>query len=331
MFRKKRTFGVPFSPGFSASRNIGSPDVTLDTQTGYKRYEKSLVALVQENKELTLNQLVGVRLRPIIKTWDDEYKAFNDKSNDIVDLQKLQEAHGLALKSHKAYAQINRCTKHFPSLQLKKKQNKGFGVSIVYNCSQCKFVSEPSKLYDCDSSGACLTNVQAGIALSKTALKPTDAHFLFATLNVNGPSTATLQDQFNKANQASSTILDSALSKNRGIVRDYVAIEKGTTDPVPAVAVAFDGQYDKPLYHGYDGHSSSVSEPVLEAETGLNLLVSHAVISKLDGSYEMNKVNVCGVCVVSIIWNVLLSVFLCLVMSMSIQFSLGSISMAQSR
>ena len=92
-------------------------------------------------------------------------------------------------------------------------------------------------------------------------------------------------------------VLESALSHNRGVVRDYVEIQNGpaATDPVPAIAVAFDGQYDKPLYHGYDGRSSSVSEPVVEVETGMNLLVSHAVVSKLDGSYDKNKVSVISI------------------------------------
>ena len=129
------------------------------------------------------------------------------------------------------------------------------------------------------------------MAFSKSAIKPSDAEFLFAALNVNAPSRQTLQKHFSSVNQASSQVLESALVENRGLVRDYVAIRDGTCDAVPAVAVAFDGQYDRPIYHNYDGKSSSVSEPVLEAETGFNLLVSHAVLSKLDGSYDKEKVG----------------------------------------
>ena len=139
-----------------------------------------------------------------------------------------------------------------------------------------------------------MTNLQAGIAFSKSALKPSDAHFFLSSLNINGPCRQTLQTQFTQANKESAALLESALSENRGIVRDFLSIEKGSSlEAVPAIPVAFDGQYDRPLYHGYDGHSSSVSEPVLEAHTGLNLLVSHSVVSKLDGSYDVEKVRFC--------------------------------------
>ena len=293
MFKRKRTRGAPFNPGFDENRNnTGRGTVALEFQPVYKRHEKSMIELVKSNKHLCLEQLEGVKLRPKNESAWDDYEAVHDNSNDVVDLEKLRAAHNAAHKAHRQYALLHKCTKHVPCLQLKKRRNQGFGVTIVYHCSQCAFVSDPFKLYDCDSSGSCITNVQAGIAFSKSTIKPTDAHFLFSSLNINGPSQVTLQKHFSRANVVCSDLLESSLAENRGVVRDYVAIvEGGAMEQVPAVAVAFDGQYDRPLYHGYDGQSSSVSEPVIEAETGLNLLVSHAVTSKLDGTYDKNKVN----------------------------------------
>ena len=294
MFKRKRTRGVPFRPGFEENRNdTGRGTVALETQPVYKRHEKSMIELVKSNKQLSLEQLQGVKLRPKNDSAWEDYTAVNDNSNDIVDLEKLRAAHNSAHKAHRQYALLHKCTKHVPCLQLKKKRNQGFGVTVVYHCSQCSFTSSSFKLYDCDSSGSCVTNIQAGIAFSKSTIKPTDAHFLFSSLNINGPSQVTLQKHFSQANVVASDLLESSLAENRGVVRDYVAIVEGDAmDKVPAVAVAFDGQYDRPLYHGYDGQSSSVSEPVIEAETGLNLLISHAVTSKLDGTYDKNKVNI---------------------------------------
>ena len=303
MFGKKRKiYGVPFKAGFSECRNSGSPTVALENQTVYKRYDKSLVELVQNNKRLSLEKLHGVKLRPTARNSSENFQSVNDRSNDIVDLHKLNESQNLALSAHRQYALLHKCTKHVPRLQLEKRRNQGFGVTVEYNCSQCAFKSSPFKLYDCDSSGACITNIKAGVAFSKSTIKPTDAHFLFATLNINGPSEITLQKHFTHANSVSADVLESSLSENRGIVRDYVAIAEGASmDEVPAVAVALDGQYDRPLYHGYDGQSSSVSEPVIEAETGLNLLISHAVASKLDGSYNKDAVNMFPISVVAVV------------------------------
>ena len=65
-----------------------------------------------------------------------------------------------------------------------------------------------------------------------------------------------------------------------------------SADPdCPSIAVSFDGQYNRPVYHGFDGKATSVSEPVVEQETDLNLLVSYSVVSKKDGSYPVEKVS----------------------------------------
>ena len=288
MFRKKRVYGSPFTKN-DERRCSGSPLVLkgADIPT-YKRYSKMLVVQVVENTHPS--SLKGVKLRPSSMVINP-YEKDTENSNDIIDLFKLNQSWAISLNQHRQFALKKRSTKHTPNLQLEKVHNQGFGVQARYHCTGCTFTSNLFKLYDTTQKGACLTNVQAAMAFSKSAIKPSDAEFLFAALNVNAPSRQTLQKHFSSVNQASSQVLESALVENRGLVRDYVAIRDGTCDAVPAVAVAFDGQYDRPIYHNYDGKSSSVSEPVLEAETGLNLLVSHAVLSKLDGSYDKEKVG----------------------------------------
>lgn len=288
MFRKKRVRGSPFTKN-DDRRCSGSPLVLKGADIPiYKRHSKMLVFQVIENTHLS--SLKGIKLRPS-NTAASPYGKDTENSNDIIDLFKLNQSLATSLNQHRQFALKKRSTKHTPNLKLNKVHNKGFGVQARYHCTGCTFTSNLFKLYDTTQTGACLTNVQAAMAFSKSAIKPSDAEFLFAALNVNGPSRQTLQKHFSSVNQASLQVLESALAENRGVVRDYVAIRDGSCDAVPAVAVAFDGQYDKPVYHSYDGKSSSVSEPVLEAETGLNLLVSHAVVSKLDGSYDQEKVG----------------------------------------
>ena len=290
MNKKRRVIGTPFKKLFDARKHCGAASVLSKDETNpYKRYDRKLFQQLLENTQLPLHRLPGVRLRPFEKLPTTKYD--NDISNDVIDLSKLNQAHDKAFRQHKQYALTRKSTKHSPNLKLQKIRNQGFGVQALLSCAQCFFKSTPFKLYETTPTGACLTNVQAGVAFSKTSIKPSDASFLFSTLNINAPSQNTLQSHFTNVNQAASQVLESALSQNRGIVRDYVSMQSEVVDPVPSIRVAFDGQYDKPLYHGYDGKSTSVSEPVLEAETGLNLLVSHAVVSKSDGTYDREKVR----------------------------------------
>lgn len=298
MFEKKKKTANSsyFSHGPDPKRSLGAPSVLSKTDYGcYKRYNTDLVSKVQENTGKSLVNLAGVRLRPSLPDPGHEYGGIDSQlsSNDIVDFQKLEQAQAESQTQHTAYVLKKQrpSTRHVPRLKLVKRQNQGFGVTVYYRCTQCKFQSSDYKLYETTASGGCLTNLQASVGLCKTAIKSSDASFLFSTLNLNGPSRKTLQNNFSKVNEAASQVLESALVKNRGVVKDYIAIQSSAIDPVPAVAVAFDGQYDVPLYHGYDGKSNSVSEPVLEAETGMNLMISHAVVSKLDGSYEKDKVG----------------------------------------
>ena len=290
MARKKRVIGIPFTNDYDERRHPGRAlELKINEIPPYKRHSKTLVDQVVENTQSS--SLKGVKLRPS-KAVANPYSKDSENSNDIIDLSKMNQAYESSLNDHRQYALKKRSTKHQPNLKMNKVQNQGFGVQARFHCTGCTFISQLFRLYNTAQDGrTCLTNVQAAVAFSKSAIKPRDAEFLFAALNVNGPSRQTLQTHFSDVNQSSSQVLEAALAENRGVVRDYLSIRDGSCDAVPAVAVSFDGQYDKPLFHGYDGKSSSVSEPVLEGETGMNLLVSHAVLSKLDGSYQKNKVG----------------------------------------
>ena len=289
---KRRVGGVPFKTSTDKRRSIGSPSVLNPTEVrAYKRFNEKLYDQVRKNTQLSLSELPGLRLRPTQNEPLNGEPVNLDASNDVIDISKLNHAHAEALKSHTVFAQEKRSTKHIPNLTLQKLCNKGFGVQAMLCCTRCSFQSPRFNLYKTDQNGTCLTNIAAAVAFSKTTVKPSDAAFLWSSLDINGPSRYTMQKNFSLVNEKNSKVLDEALSDNRGLVRDYVSVVRKVLDPVPATKVAHDGQYDKPVFHGYDGHSTSVSLPVLEAETGLNLMVSHAVMSKADGSYEKDAVS----------------------------------------
>ena len=287
--------GRQFTLSVDSRRNTsGSPSILQPHEvTAIKRFNKKLVQTALENENIRhVTKLPGIKLRP--KSESQESLQVYDSSNDIIDLALLNESQSKALREHQTYAQKQRRPglRHPIVLRSRKIRNLGFGVSIEFVCSGCRFVSSPYKLYTSTATGGCSTNVQVGAALSKVPIKASDAAFLFSSLNVNGPSEITIQKHFTAACSSSSQVLEASLSENRETVHDYVAIVGRKDGLVPSVSVALDGQFNRPVYHGYDGRSTSVSEPVIENETGLNLLVSHAVVSKLDNTYAHDKVTI---------------------------------------
>ena len=291
MFRKKRSNGgKPFYGNSDPRRSSGQPTVICENAPVYKRYDQKLVSQVCKNSEIAFDKLPGVHLRPLTTTTTKTISD-NDSTNDVIDLEKLDQAHKLSMKLHRQYSVSKRSLKHIPNLKIKKIRNQGFGVHALYICTACRFSSTPFALFQTTATGACVTNVAAGVAFSKTTVKPSDAEFLFSTLNINGPCRSTFQKHFTQVNTVAQQVVEQEMSHNRGVLRDYVAIRDGKVEDRPGVGVTGDGQYDERSYHGYDGTSKSVSEPILEVETGMDLLVSHAVVSKLDGSYEKDKVR----------------------------------------
>ena len=285
----KGWFTKDSDPRINAS---GRPSV-LTEMNHKKRYDTDIVnqALSNEQKNHATD-LQGVRLRPC-PSAPHAITTTDEGVNDIVDLSRLRQSQSDALRLHRDYVNGKRRppTKHLISLTMNKVHNRGFGVSVHYTCKQCKFVSPIFKLYATTTTGGCATNVQAAVALSKVPIKSSDAAFLFSSLNLNAPVEKTLQKHFTKACSVASAVLEESLSQNRSVVRDYLQVVGRSDDPdCPSASVSLDGQFNRPIYHGYDGKSTSVSEPVIENETNLNLLVSHAVVSKLDGTYEKEKV-----------------------------------------
>ena len=274
----------------------GRPSVSLVEVGSKKRYSEQLISQACQNEQVkSSTQLPGVVLRPL-KTQPQTTTLHEQgvSSNDIVDLQLMNRAHSEALREHTAYV-TRSCsrpsTKHTVFLISKKVGQVGFGTSIKFTCNGCRFASKAFKLYESTTTGACVTNVAAGAALSKVAIKPSDASFFLSSLNVNGPCRQTLQRHFSKSCSVAEEILEDAVSSNRGTVHDYLRLVGRMDDTAcPSASVSLDGQFNRPVYHGWDGKSTTVSEPVMENETGLNLVVSHAVKSKLDGTYDNNKV-----------------------------------------
>lgn len=282
------------SPSFPTGNSFGGRGVEIaKTDIQRKRYSNELCKTAMENGSLNcVTKIPGVRLRPA-EEKDEVLEIHNSNCNELVDLEKQQLSYKDAHKQHRMYACSRKSTRHVPTLIMKKIGNRGFGLTVQYSCNGCLFLSAHYNLFDTTPSGACLTNVQSAIAFSKTCIKPTDAEFLFRTLNVSCPSRTTLQKHFNAANTACESVLQSSLSENRATVRDYVNMTSETpvdTD-CPAVSVSFDGQYNTPVFHGFNGTATSLSEPVLEEETNMHLMVAHSVVSKKDGSYPVNKVG----------------------------------------
>ena len=298
MAAKKRRSGgrgIAFQLGSDNRRSRGSPAVALVEKASKKRFSCELISQACEKEGVrSATQLPGVILRPS-KTLPTDIPTDQGGSNDIVDLELLNQAQAQAFKEHATYVDGHtrrQPTKHSVILVSRKVGQVGFGTRIQFRCKGCRFVSKAHKLYEATATGGCATNLAAGAALSKTAIKPSDASFFLSSLNVNGPSRQTLQNYFSQSCATAEEILEEAVSSNRGTVHDYLRIVGRIDDEAcPSASVSLDGQYNRPVFHGWDGKSTTVSEPVMENETGLNLLVSHAVKSKLDGTYDANKVS----------------------------------------
>ena len=330
---KKRAIGFKYSTGNSYGGRRGT--AVIKGGITRKRLSTDLCALALKNTGIkNAVNLPGITLRPKPKVEDNS--DFVPNSNDIIDIQLQQTSYQDAHKNHRLYANKQKSTKHVPTLLMKKTANLGFGVKVRYACRRCSFVSDEYDLFTSTSSGACSTNVLSGVAFSKTCIKPSDAEFLFQTLNVSCPSRNTMQKHFSRSNDTCADVLEDTLADNRGFVRDYMDVTSPTSPPpspppppppppplpppsssqaLPTVSspqpststqsqgrkvtLSSDGQYNRPTFHGYDGKATSVSQPFLEEETDLHLLNAYVVVSKKDGSYPKDKVTYLSPLVIS--------------------------------
>ena len=297
MARKRRKSGGLGKPFAKADTRIssGNPSTLTKPRGSLKRFDRDLMQKACENEgKRHFSQLPGVVLRPACT--QSEVTPTTKSTNDVVDLELLTNARHSAAKDHANYV-TNRARRpsitHSPSLVMEKVSNQGFGVTVRFRCKGCRFISQNYKLFLTTPTGTCLTNLQAGIALSKVSIKAQDAAFLFDTLNVNGPTAKTYQHHFTASCAVAPEVLEESLVENRGDVTDYmIAVGRANGVDCPDPSIQLDGEFDKRVYRTYDGKASTVSEPVIENETGLAKLVAHAVVSKLDGSYPKDKVRV---------------------------------------
>lgn len=223
---KKRSIGFKYSTDNTCG---GRGTTIIKGGITRKRLSTDLCALALKNTGIkSVVNLPGIRLRA--KPMVEDNSIFVPNSNDIIDIQLQQASYQDAHKNHRLYATKRKSTKHVPTLLMRKTSNLGFGVKVRYACRRCTFISDEYDLFTSTSSGACSTNVLSGVAFSKTCIKPSDAEFLFQTLNVSCPSRNTMQKHFNRSNDSCADVLEDTLADNRGFVRDYVDV---TSPPPP--------------------------------------------------------------------------------------------------
>ena len=157
-------------PGFKVGNSLGmgSPSAIATDSKVRKRYSKTVCETALKNSHFkTYSQLPGVNLRPM-DLENDAFHATEQSSNDIIDLNLQQNSYKQAHAAHKKYCLQRKSTKHIPTLVMKKVSNQGFGVTVQYSCQNCGFSSEKYNLFATTTSGACVTNVQSGVAFSKS-------------------------------------------------------------------------------------------------------------------------------------------------------------------
>ena len=229
----------------------------------------------------------GASLRPYddsdSKQMDNSEMQVADSENWIVDDKKLMHALNDAVKCHHTQSRLG----HTPKLIKNRVVKVGFGVQVSFRCGfrACKFESPSYDLYLTGPHGQPLTNLQVGVAMSKTDLTPRTIETLAATMNLHFPNPETLQKSYQKAMDVAESLAEEAMSKNREEVTTTLRL-RGEVEPgtIPEAEVAIDGQYSNRSYHFPTGKSDSVSVPVIEQVTGKGLLVQHVNLSHRDGS-----------------------------------------------
>ena len=280
----KKPRGKPFEKGGDPRQSQGAP--SKDEQTQDRR--------VREPKTAFANCAGPARVIPpgaSLRPYDDSNSRETNKSeqplenseNWIVDDQKLMTALNDAVSCHRTKHRMN----HTPKLIKHRVVKVGFGVQVSFKCGfkACKFESPLYDLYMTAPNGQPLTNLQVGVAMSKTDLTPRTIETLSATLNLHSPNTKTLQKSYQRAMDVAEGLAEEAMSANREEVTTTLRL-RGEVEPgtIPQADVAIDGQYSNRSYHFPTGKSDSVSVPVVEQVTGKGLLVQHTNLSHRDGT-----------------------------------------------
>ena len=280
----KKVRGKPFTKGEDPRRSEGQPSVEKLTQNVRVREPKSVFA----NCSGQLGEIPpGASLRPYDdsdprRTGNTEQQLTNSE-NWIVDNEKLMTALNDAIKCHHSQHRMN----HTPKLIQNRVVKVGFGVRVNFKCGfkACKFESPSYDLYMTGPNGQPLTNLQVGVAMSKTDLTPRTIETLTATMNIHSPTPETLHKSYQKAMDVAESLAEDAMADNRAEVTSTLRL-RGEVEPgtIPQADVAIDGQYSNRSYHFPTGKSDSVSIPVIEQVTGRGLLVQHTNLSHRDGT-----------------------------------------------
>ena len=285
--RKKR--GLPFVPGDPRRCNGNAP---VDESPPPKRIRESKTVFDHESQRIG-SVPPGATLRPYSDASKSAQTLQNaigdsDSENWVVDQKYLLDAMNHALESHNSSK--NRCN-HTAKLQKKNVNKNGFGIQASFHCGyrNCKFESKLYNLYPCNPMGQPLTNIQVGIALSKTDLTPNTVETLATTLNIHPPSLTTLKKSYNQALNHSEQLAESAMADNRHEVTSTLRLRgEVEKDAIPSVDVAIDGQFSNRSYHFPNGKSDSVSVPVVEQVTGKGLIIQHVNVGHRDGTLPSN-------------------------------------------
>ena len=284
-FKKPR--GVPFATGDDRAKQGGRPFAETET-----------VSRVREPKSVFDNvatQLGAIPPGATLRPFDDSdakngYETLQnaqsgmDSENWLVDEGKMLEATNEALKDHSS---SKKRRGHTPKLQKHHVQKVGFGVQVSFKCGwgNCKFQSRKYELYTSTESGQPLTNIQVGVAMSKTDLTPKTVETLATTLNLNPPTLRHLHKSVGKALAHTEELSETAMADNRREVTSTIRLRgELTAGEIPDAEGAIDGNYELRSYHVPTGKSDSVSVPVVEQVTGKALLIQQVNLSHRDGT-----------------------------------------------
>ena len=285
--KKEKIRGRPFTNN-DTRRNTGFSDVSFNGDN--QQIIREPRRLYNQISSTSFHGEVppGARLRPL---FDNEPQFSttvpeSDNQNFVIDDKKMLEATNKALQAHHLHA-----PNHMPLWKRSKTVQVGFGVKMSFHCNfkNCQFESELFEFYESTPTGQPTTNLQVGVAMSKTDITPKTVQLLGSAMNLGTPSSVSLQKSYSKALSCSAALADEAMADNRESVTASLRLKGLCQDgEIPSVDVTTDGQYSNRSYHCPTGKSDSVSIPVIEQITGQGLLIQHTNLSHRDGTLDKN-------------------------------------------
>ena len=240
MGKKGKIRGKPFVKTTDDRRNVmGRADTGFEGQGELLiRENKSVYQRVSSNS-FEGGVPPGAHLRP----KEDEgslipTSSLSNTQNFIIDDGKLLEATNQALYDHKLHA-----PNHTPVWKKLQFMRIGFGAKMRFRCNfkNCHYESKLYELYEKTDSGQLTTNLQVGVAMSKTDLTPKTVELLGSTLNLATPTVRHLQKSYTRALSCTDTLAEEALADNREEVTATMRLNGLCNKDIPSVDVATDG------------------------------------------------------------------------------------------